>query len=99
MIGFYTKFTTAEGDRDTLVALLLEAAKGMKSNADCVLYIVSKDEEDIATTWVTELWKSADEHKASLGVPGAKERIAKAMPLLAIPPEQTKLTPMGGKGI
>ena len=99
MKGFFTKFATNPEDRDALVALLEQAARGMQGIEDCKLYVVSKDATDIAVTWVSEVWTDHETHRAALQVPDAKALIAKAMPLLTAGPEQTALDIVGGKGI
>ena len=99
MIGFYTKFTTKEGDRDALIALLSEAAASMDTVQGSRMYIVNKDMKDASATWVTEIWDSSEAHAASLQMEGAKELIGKAPPLLTARPEQIQLLPVSGKGI
>jgi quinol monooxygenase YgiN len=40
MFGLYVKFTARPGQRDTLVALLLGAAKRIEGSPGCQLYII-----------------------------------------------------------
>ena len=91
MIGFYTKFTTKEGDRERLIELLLRAAASMDTVQGSQMYIVNKDMKDASATWVTEIWDSSEAHAASLGTEGAEELIGKALPLLTARPEQIQL--------
>ena len=99
MIGFYTKFTTEENNRDTLAGILSEAASAMQSLPDCRMYIVNKDSRNPKVIWVTEIWTTPEAHMASLQIEGAKELIAKAMPLIIEKPEQIQLLPLSGKGL
>jgi quinol monooxygenase YgiN len=96
--GLYTKFTTHEGQRDSLVQILLEAASGMESVDGCDLYVVNIPDIDPNIVWVTEIWNDPSAHQASLSLDEAKVLIQKARPLIA-GIEQIKLRPLGGKGI
>jgi quinol monooxygenase YgiN len=69
----------------------------MRENAACVLYVVSREDAD--TLWVTEAWTDRAAHDASLDVPGAKEQIARAMPLIAGIEGRVEFEPLGGKGL
>jgi quinol monooxygenase YgiN len=99
--GLYTKFVAQAGQRDALVALLLEAARGMEGDAgaECAVYLVntSPDEED--AIWVTEVWASKEAHDASLALSETRATIARAMPLIAGVTQQIVVEPVGGKGL
>ncbi|HEY8770358.1 MAG TPA: antibiotic biosynthesis monooxygenase, partial [Thermoleophilaceae bacterium] len=62
------------------------------------LYLVSRSPEDPDAVFVTEAWTSQAAHDASLEDEGARALIARAIPLMAGPPEATALRPLGGKG-
>lgn len=96
--GMHVRFTAVAGEGDALAALLLEAAKGAETDADCRLYLVSRDPDDPDVVFVTEAWTSREAHDAALEVPATRELIGRAMPLIAGPPEATHLLPAGGKG-
>lgn len=96
--SLYTKFTTHEGQRDSLVKLLLEAANGMELVEGCDLYVVNIPNDDPNSIWVTEIWSDPSAHQASLLLEEAKVLIQKARSLIA-GIEQIKLQPVGGKGI
>ncbi|WP_226001689.1 putative quinol monooxygenase [Paenibacillus sp. BJ-4] len=96
--GLYTKFIAHEGQRDTLVKMLLEAASGMESVEGCNLYVVNIPDNDPNSIWVTEIWSDPSTHQASLSLDEAKVLIQRARPLIA-GIEQIKLPPQGGKGI
>ena len=68
------------GQRDALAAILVEATGEMPG---CLSYIVAHDAEDADGIWITEVWDSADSHKASLKLPAVQAAIAKARPLIA----------------
>ncbi|USB34101.1 antibiotic biosynthesis monooxygenase [Paenibacillus sp. YPG26] len=96
--GLYTKFTTQEGQRESLVEMLLEAAGGMESVEGCILYVVNTPDNDPNGVWVTEIWISPSAHQASLILEEVKALIEKAKQLIT-GIEQIKLSPLGGKGI
>jgi quinol monooxygenase YgiN len=95
--GLCTKFTTHEGQRDSLVDVLLEAASGMESVEGCELYVVNIPDNEPDSVWVTEIWSDPSAHQASLSLEDAKVLIQRARPLIA-GVEQIKLRPVGGKG-
>jgi quinol monooxygenase YgiN len=65
-----------------------------------VYYIVNQQADDVDAIWITEVWENEADHDASLEIPGVRELIGEAMPILAGPPEAgVKLTVLGGKGI
>ena len=90
-------FKAQPGQGEALSAILLEAAESMRDNDDCLLYVVSREDAD--TIWVTEAWTDRSAHRASLDVPGAKEQIARAMPLIAGIESRVEFEPLGGKGL
>lgn len=96
--GMHVRFTAKPGQGDELESILLEAARGTESDEACRLYLVSRSPENADAVWVTEAWTSREAHDASLEDEQAKALIARAMPLLAGPPDGTELRPAGGKG-
>jgi quinol monooxygenase YgiN len=94
----YGKITAQPGKRDELAAILLEASRGMEDVDGCRLYIVNIPEDDPNTIWVTELWRDAEAHDASLRDERAIALIRKARPLIA-GAESIRLKPVGGKGL
>lgn len=97
--GMYNKFTTHPGQRDLLVKHPLSAARLMESAAGCRLYIVNTSSTEADVVWVTEVWDHEDDHRASLSIEGVRPIIQASMPLLAKPPEQIRVVPIGGKGV
>lgn len=49
--------------------------------------------------WVTEVWDSADSHKASLSLPSVKQTIARGKPLIAAFEQHFETRPVGGHGL
>ncbi|MFC5649650.1 putative quinol monooxygenase [Paenibacillus solisilvae] len=96
--GMYVKFTTQTGQRDSLAQILLKAAGQMQEVDGCELYLVNVTENEPETIWVTEVWRDAAAHQASLTLEGAEELISQARPLIA-GIESIKLQTLGGKGI
>lgn len=96
--GLYTKFTTKDGQRDSLVEMLLEASNGMESVEGCEIYVVNISNNESNSVWVTEIWTDTEAHQASLSLEGAQELIKRARPIIA-GIEQIKLHPVGGKGL
>ncbi len=93
--GLHVTFAAKSGKGDELAELLLEAAAGARASADCSLYMVSQSPSDPDAVYVTEAWTSKEAHDAGLETDGAKALIARAMPLMAAPPEATALVPLG----
>jgi quinol monooxygenase YgiN len=91
------RFRAQPGRGEALTAILLEAAESMRANDACLLYVVSR--EDVDSIWVTEAWTDREAHAASLDVPGAREQIARAMPLIAAIEQRVEFEPVGGKGL
>ena len=96
--GMHGKFTAKPGQRDALLAILLEAADGMAAVKGCQVYIVGVAPDDADAVWVTEVWDSKADHAASLNLPGTPEMIARARPLIA-GMDGVTTTPLGGKGL
>ncbi|WP_062528096.1 putative quinol monooxygenase [Demequina rhizosphaerae] len=79
MYGLIGRLRTTEAGRSEVVAALLEGARDMPGN---VAYLVAEDAEDPASVWVTEVWESEAEHRASLDLPSVRAAIARARPHL-----------------
>ena len=96
--GLYGKITTHPGQRDALVAVLLDAAALMQHVSGCELYVVNVSPTEPEVIWVTEVWSSAEAHQASLTLEGIKETIKRGRPLIA-GGERIEIVPIGGKGL
>ena len=97
--GLVGSFRAQPGQGDAVAELLLQAAEALGANPDCELYVVSRSPDDADSIWVTEVWTSADAHRASLEDPRVRELIAQARPLIAGLGERFELAPAGGKGL
>ena len=99
MFGLYGKIKTQPGQRDKLIDILLKAAAIMPDVEGCYVYVINTAPDDADAIWVTEIWRSQEDHAASLTLKSVKSLIATAMPLIAEGSEQIRVTPLGGKGI
>ncbi|MDQ2904953.1 MAG: putative quinol monooxygenase [Ktedonobacteraceae bacterium] len=97
--GCYVKFTARPGQRDALVEHLLRASALVEAAAGCQLYIINTSATEPESVWVTEVWRSQQEHDASLTIEGAQTAIKQVLPLLAGSPEKIDVQPVGGKGL
>lgn len=98
MFGLIGKMTAKPGQRDALIALVLEGADTMPG---CISYIVAKDAGNENDIWITEVWEDAESHAASLKLPAVTASISRAMPLIDLEAKglQQKTVPVGGTGI
>ena len=96
MFGLIGKAITVDGKRDEFVKILLEGVSGMPG---CLSYVVAKDPKDKNAVWITEVWDSAEHHKASLQLASVKATIAKGRPLIASFAEHFTTEPVGGQGL
>ena len=98
--GLHGKLIATQGNGDKLATILLEAARLVSTAKGCHLYLVSKAADDADSVWVTEVWDSKEDHDNSLHVPGVREMIGQAMPILAGQPQKgQELQILGGTGI
>ncbi|MEH6435417.1 putative quinol monooxygenase [Massilia sp. DD77] len=96
MYGLIGKMRAQPGQRDALVAILLEGTAAMPG---CLGYVVAKDLQDADALWITETWDSRESHKASLALPSVQAAIAKGRPLIAGFGERFETEPVGGQGL
>ncbi|HYL97797.1 MAG TPA: putative quinol monooxygenase [Blastocatellia bacterium] len=97
--GMFGRVVAQPGQRDTLVQHLLKAAELVGNAPGCELYVVYTSLAEPDVVWVTEAWRSKADHDASLSLPGVRELIGKARPLIASVGEPIITTPVGGKGL
>ena len=76
--GLYGKLVAKPGLRDAVAAVLTRGVDELTAYG-CMLYIVSLDSEHPDVIWVTEVWKSAEGHAASLESPSVKKAIAEGV--------------------
>ncbi|MGH8177171.1 MAG: putative quinol monooxygenase [Steroidobacter sp.] len=96
MYGLIGKFSAAPGQRDALIAILLE---GVQQMPGCLSYIVAKDSVDADAIWITEVWDRKESHAASLSLPAVRQAIARGKPLIASFGESFTTMPVGGAGL
>lgn len=96
MYGLIGKCKAAPGQRDALVAILLENASAMPG---CLSYVVAKDPSDPDGIWITEVWDNAESHRASLSLPAVRDAIARGRPLIASFEQHFETVPVGGHGL
>lgn len=98
MYGLIGKMSAAPGQRDALVAILLESAS-TGSMPGCLSYVVAVDPSDADAIWITEVWENKASHDASLTFPAVKDAIARGRPLIASFGDGVVTTPVGGHGL
>lgn len=96
MYGLIGRMKALPGRRADLAAILLEGTGAMPG---CLSYIVAEDTTDADALWITEVWDSADSHRASLSLPAVQDAIARGRPLIAGFDSQTETRPLGGAGL
>jgi quinol monooxygenase YgiN len=83
-----------------LAGLLIEASKLVANAKGCHFYVVSIDEKEPETVWVTEVWESKEDHENSLKTEAVRTLISKAIPMLAGQPQRGhELSVLGGHGL
>jgi len=96
MFGLIGKMRCVPGQRDALIAIMLEGTKAMPG---CLSYVVAKDPAEEDAIWITEVWASEADHVASLQLPAVQDAIAKGRPLIAGFGERYTTEPVGGYGL
>ena len=71
------------GQRDALLAILVDVARGAGAMPGCRLYLVGPARDDADAIAVTEVWDDQAAHVASLSLPSVRAAIAGARPLIA----------------
>ncbi|QOY95620.1 antibiotic biosynthesis monooxygenase [Massilia sp. UMI-21] len=95
MYGLIGKMRAQPGQRDALIAILLEGTAGMPG---CLGYGIAKDKQEPDALWITETWVDQASHKASLSLPSVQAAIAQGRPLIAGFGERFETEPVGGHG-
>ncbi len=96
MYGLIGKMTAVSGQRDTLIAVLLDSVADLPG---CLSYVVAKDPADPNAIWITEVWDTEANHAASLSLPSVQRAIAQGRPLIASFSESIRTEPVGGHGL
>ncbi|MCU6432671.1 antibiotic biosynthesis monooxygenase [Undibacterium sp. Jales W-56] len=96
MYGLIGKIKVQAGQRDLLASILMEGTRTMPG---CRSYIIANDPKDLDALWVTEVWESAELHKASLSLPAVQQALIKGRPLIVGFGERFETNPVGGHGL
>ena len=96
MYGLIAKVTAVAGQRDALIAILLE---GTKSMPGCISYVIATDPAEPDALWITEVWADRASHQASLTLPAVQAAIGRGRPLIAGFSNRIETVPVGGVGI
>jgi quinol monooxygenase YgiN len=96
MYGLIGKMVAVPGQRDALIAILLEGTGEMPG---CLSYVVARDPNEADAIWITEVWDSQESHDASLKLPAVREAIGRGRPLIAKFEQSFVTTPVGGYGL
>ncbi|MFD2445950.1 putative quinol monooxygenase [Bacillus sp. CGMCC 1.16607] len=97
--SLFGKFIVQEGERDTLIEILLEAAESMKNLDDCEIYLVNISEDEPNSVYVYEVWSNKNAHQASLTLEATQILIKRAKPIITGMERISTLETRGGKGI
>ena len=98
MYGLIGKMIAVPGQRDALIAILLEGIRGTPMPG-CKSYVVACDPMDANAIWITEVWDNEASHKASLQLPAVRNAIARGRPLIAGFGSQQVTEPVDGFGL
>lgn len=96
MHGLIGRMRAQPGQRDALIAILLEGTDRMPG---CLSYIVAKDPTGADAIWITEVWDSRASHAASLQLPAVQDAIRRGRPLIAGFDHGQETIPVGGIGL
>jgi quinol monooxygenase YgiN len=96
MYGLIGRMMAKPGQRDALLALLLDGTTDMPG---CLSYVIALDTTDADALWITEVWDGEASHAASLQLPKVQAAIGRARPLIAGFRERFVTTPVGGQGL
>jgi len=96
MYGLIGKMLAQPGQRDALIAILMDGTAAMPG---CLSYVIARDPTNADAIWITEVWDSAASHQASLKLPAVQAAISKARPIIAGFGERFETEPVGGYGL
>ena len=96
MYGLIGKIKATTGQRDVLIAILLQGVTDMPG---CLSYVVAQDPTDEDAIWITEVWDSQESHRASLALPSVQQAIARGKSFIAGFGERYETHPVGGHGL
>lgn len=94
--GYFGTMRVQPGKREDVLAILLRASESLSAHG-CHAYVIGEG-EDPDVICVSELWDSKEAHDASLQLPGTREAITQAMPMLTGEFVGYEMTVRGGLG-
>ena len=94
--GLIGRMRAVPGQRETLIAIMLEGTRNMPG---CLSYVVARDPADADLIWITEVWDSKASHTASLRIPAVQAAIQRARPLIGAYESGQETVPVGGVGL
>jgi quinol monooxygenase YgiN len=97
--GLFGSIVAHPGQRDALLRELTTAAGQVAQLPGCEVWIVNTSPDDPDRVWVYEVWRSREDHAASLTEDDVKATIERARPWIAGFGERTTLDPIVGKGL
>ena len=96
MYGLIGKLIAVTGERESLIAILIEGVSDMPG---CRSYVVARDAHNPDAIWITEVWESKSSHEASLSLPSVRQAIERGRPLIDGFGERFETEPAGGHGL
>ncbi len=99
MYGLFGNMQAQPGQREALLGHLLHAAALLRDLDGCYHYVVGSDPHDPDGIWISEVWRTPEDHQGSLTHPAIQQLISVARPLIAAMPQRFEYTPLGGKGL
>ena len=93
MHGLISQLMTRPDHRDELVRILAAATRDMPG---CLSYVIALDAARDDAIWITEVWRDADSHAASLRLPEVQAAMAEGRPLITGMGSRTTTRPVAG---
>jgi quinol monooxygenase YgiN len=94
--GLFGKMVAVPGKRNELVRYLLEGTGEMPG---CLIYVIAHDPVEPDAIWITEVWRTKQDHANSLKLAAVQAAITKARPIIAGFGERFETLPVGGVGL
>jgi quinol monooxygenase YgiN len=79
MYGLISAIKAAPERQEELIAILRDNETGMPG---CRSYQIARDKADPDLIWITEIWETPQDHKASLNLPSVQNAVARARPMI-----------------
>jgi quinol monooxygenase YgiN len=95
LYGRHGSIRARPGQREALLAVMLEAASRAASMPGCRAYVVGTIPDDPDAVAVTEVWTDATAHRSSLSLDSVRATISRARQLIAEVGPATEFAPVG----